>query len=184
LQKVQKTFGEELVLKWQSFLLRPQPSEHRDLEKFKAYTESWKRPGAEEPAAVFRTWRGRQGPPSHSVPPHLVAKAAERLGPEPFAKIHDRLFTGYFSDNLDITDDQVLADIWVESGLPKRDFSGKDDPELGAAVEREHDHAIQNGATGAPAMQMEGGFGAIMGAQPVETYRLWFERMMVRQRGN
>jgi len=114
------------------------------------------------------------------VPPHLVAKAAREADPTAFGRVHDRLFTAYFSDNLDITDDRVLAGIWAESGLDPRLFGGRDAPGVRIAVFEEHDRAIENGATGAPALQMAGGFGAIMGAQPVETYRLWFKRMIVK----
>jgi predicted DsbA family dithiol-disulfide isomerase len=151
------------------------------LEKFRKYTESWLRPGADEPEAVFRVWEGQDGPPSHSVPPHLVAKAARKLGTEPFDRIHERLLTAYFTDNLDITDDEVLRDIWRQADLPAADFGGRDDPNLREAVFQEHNQAIENGATGAPALQIEGGFGTIMGAQPVESYRLWFQRMLDRQ---
>jgi len=42
-----------------------------------------------------------------------VAKAAKLFGPEPFARIHDRLFAGYFSDNLGITDDRILEDLKI-----------------------------------------------------------------------
>ena len=34
-------------LEWRSFLLRPRPDPERTLEKFRAYTQSWRRPAAE-----------------------------------------------------------------------------------------------------------------------------------------
>jgi predicted DsbA family dithiol-disulfide isomerase len=175
-------FGDDLELEWQSFLLRPHPGEKRDLEKFKKYTESWKRPAGDEPEAIFRVWEGKGGPPSHSVPPHLVAKAARTFGSESFDRIHGRLLTAYFTDNLDISDDQVLRDLWREAELPVDGFDKREDPILKEAVFREHNEAIENGATGAPALQIAGGFGAIMGAQPIESYRLWFQRMLDRRR--
>ena len=115
------------------------------------------------------------------MPPHLVAKAARELGSESFDRIHDRLLTAYFTDNLDITDDRVLRDLWGKADLPADGFDKRDDPILKEAVLQEHNQAIENGATGAPALQMVGGFGAITGAQPVESYRLWFQRMLDRR---
>ncbi len=181
MHKVQESFGDDLEIEWQSFLLRPRAGEKRDLEKFRKYTESWKRPAADEAETVFRVWEGEAGPPSHSVPPHLVAKAARAVDSSSFDRMHDRLFKAYFTDNLDITDDGVLLGLWEELGLPAAAFDNRDDPAFAGAVSEEHNRAIENGATGAPALQMAGGFGAIMGAQPVESYRLWFERMLARQ---
>ena len=60
-------------------MLRPYPEEDRDLEKFRRYTESWKRPAADEDSAEFNVWKTDEGPPSHSVPPHRVAKAAAEI---------------------------------------------------------------------------------------------------------
>ncbi|MGH7291850.1 MAG: DsbA family oxidoreductase, partial [Myxococcota bacterium] len=41
LHALEGEFGDALVLRWNSFLLRPQPEPNRDLEKFRRYTESW-----------------------------------------------------------------------------------------------------------------------------------------------
>ena len=78
-------------VEWRSFLLRTQPRAGRDLEKFRAYTRSWLRPGAEPESGAFRVWEGDAGPPTHSVPPQLVAKAAGQLSQEAFHRMHDRL---------------------------------------------------------------------------------------------
>ena len=78
LRELQAEFGDALELRWKSFLLRPQPEPGRDLEKFRRYTEGWRRAAQEEPAAEFQVWSTDEGPPSHSVPAHLVAKAAAR----------------------------------------------------------------------------------------------------------
>ncbi len=182
MHKVQEIFGDELDIDWQGFLLRPQPGEKRDLEKFKKYTESWQRPGADEPQCDFRVWQGQEGPPSHSIPPHLVAKAAKDIDGPSFDRLHERLFTAYFTDNLDITDDQVLRGLWCEVELPDEGFEKRDDPKLKKAVMNEHNQAIENGATGVPALQIAGNFGAVIGAQPVETYISWFQRLMERKK--
>ena len=38
------------------------------------------RVGSDADSPEFRVWEGDAGPPSHSIPPHQVAKAAARLG--------------------------------------------------------------------------------------------------------
>ena len=91
LHRLQEELDGGLEIEWRSFLLRPQPDPRRTLEKFKRYTDSWKRPAEEEPSAGFRVWATEEGPPSHSIPPHLVAKAAATLGPEAFENIHERI---------------------------------------------------------------------------------------------
>jgi len=156
---------------WRSFLLRPHPNPEGSLEVFKKYTESWKRPGSMEEETLFRVWSTEQGPPSHSIPPHLAAKAAAKVNPEAFERIHARLFEAYFSENRDITDTRVLLDLWKEVQLPIETFEETNDPELLQAIYSEHDEAIAFGVTGVPAVRQDGGIGVLIGAEPVETYR-------------
>ena len=121
-------------------------------------------------------WSTEEGPPSHSIPPHLVAKAATRVEPEAFERIHNRLFEAYFSENRDITATRVLKDLWEEVGLEIEAFEKTEDPELLREVFAQHNEAIEHGATGVPAVHMDGGFGVIVGAEPIETYRRWIAR--------
>ena len=100
---MEEEFGDSLEVEWRSFLLRPRPVEKRDLARFVRYTEPWLGPAAEPDAPSFRVWQSGEGPPSHSVPPHLVAKAAASLGGESFRGIHERLMRAYFGENRDIT---------------------------------------------------------------------------------
>ncbi len=103
-------------------MLRPRRSDPpRTLEQFRDYTRSWERCAAEEPTAGFRVWATDEGPPSHSVPAHMVAKAAARLGEEAFESIHERLLDAYFRKNRDISDDDTLRVIWTEADLPIAD---------------------------------------------------------------
>ena len=94
LRALEREFPDDLRLEWRSFLLRPQP--RRDagpekLDRFRAYTRSWLRPAAEPESGTFRVWETEVGPPSHSIPPHVVAKAAQRVGPDAFESIHTAL---------------------------------------------------------------------------------------------
>jgi len=127
---------------------------------------------------VFRPWLGDAGPPSHSVPPHLVAKAAAALGPDAFERMHLRLMRAYFSENQDITDPQVLRSLWLEQGLPEAAFERREDPALLEQVLDEHAAAQEAGATGVPAVQLQGNDAIIVGAHPMELYRRWMTRIL------
>ena len=163
-------------IEWRSFLLRPRPTPVRDLEKFRAYTRSWLRPAADADAGTFRVWEGDAGPPSHSIPPHLVAKAAAQLGEEPFQRIHEGLLRAYFAENRDITDASTLRAVWREAGLPDAEFERSDDPALLRETLQQHNEALEAGATGVPAVRLADNDAVIVGAHPFELYRRWFER--------
>jgi predicted DsbA family dithiol-disulfide isomerase len=171
-------FPGQVELTWRSYLLRPAERGARDLERFRAYTRSWQRPAAEEDAGTFRVWEGDAGPPSHSVPPHRVAKAAAELGPEAFDAIHERLLQAYFAENRDVSERGTLAELWREAGLPQAGFARAWDEDLLSAVLAEHDDAIQAGVTGVPAVRLEGRDAVIVGAQPLELYRRWTRRAL------
>ena len=170
----------EVEIEWRSYLLRPSPGRGRDLEKFRAYTASWQRPAAEEESGTFREWSTQEGPPSHSIPAHLSAKAAAELGSEWFRRFHDRLLRAYFAENRDISSEEVLAELWAEVGLPDEAFARREDPEILRRVLAEHDEAIACGATGVPSVRLADNDAVITGAMPFETYRRWVQRTRER----
>ena len=142
------------------------------------YTQSWMRPAAEPDAPTFRVWETTEGPPSHSVPAHLVAKAAAAIGPEAFAAIHGRLLEAYFEDNRDISAVGTLRAIWSEAGLdPERFDQAATAPELAEQTVNQHNEAIELGITGVPSVRVAGTSAFVSGAQPTETYRRWIERL-------
>ena len=167
-------------IEWRSFLLRPEPVQGRTLEKFRAYTQSWLRPAADEDAATFRVWSTDAGPPSHSIPPHLAAKAAAAVSREAFRRLHERLLRAYFADNRDITDTETLRTLWREAELPDEAFARIDDPAFLKEVLDEHREALEIGVTGVPAVRLEGMDSAIVGALPIELYRRWINRALGR----
>jgi predicted DsbA family dithiol-disulfide isomerase len=175
---LESEFGDQLELRWKSFLLRPYPEPGRDLEKFRRYTESWRRAAAEEPTAVFRVWQGDESPPSHSVPPHLVAKAAAALGAEAFARVHQGLLRAYFAENRDISSAANLRAIWLEAELPEHELGRAAAPELLRRVAEEHNQAVELGVNGVPAISMADEDVAITGAHPAETYRRWIRKRL------
>ena len=122
-------------VEWRAYLLRPTPGPRRDLEAFRRYTESWLRPAAEPDAGEFRVWRGSDGPPSHSVPAWLVAKAATALGGDAFRRIHARLWPAYFAESRDISSDDTLRALWRDAGLPDEAFERREHPALRRQVE-------------------------------------------------
>ena len=155
-----------MEIEWRSYLLRPKPSPGRDLERFRAYTRSWSRPGAEPDSGSFRVWQGDAGPPSHSIPPHLAAKAAASLGEASFRRMHERLLRAYFAESRDIADRETLRSLWAEVDLPEDEFARIDDPTLLREVLAQHREALETGVTGVPAVHLAGNDAVIVGAHP------------------
>lgn len=176
LDALESEWGERIETEWRAFLLRPEAKPGRDPLKFRRYTESWRRVAEDEPRAMFRVWSSDDSPPTHSVPAHLVAKAALALGDDAGARMRERLFTAYFSDNRDISSVDTLRSLWDELGLPGDAFATHLDPALEEQVWREHREAMDCGATGVPALRLADQDFVLMGAQPEAMYRRWFER--------
>jgi len=171
-------YAGQIEVEWRSYLLRPTEKKGRDLERFRKYTESWLRPGAEEDAGPFRVWASEEGPPSHSVPPHRVAKAAARVSPDAFRRMHDRLMTAYFAENRDISSFEVLRELWIAEELPIESLDAAHSDEIGEAIMREFEEARELGTTGVPAMRREDNDAVIVGAHPEALYRRWIERSL------
>lgn len=188
LRRLEEEYRRQIEIEFRAFLLRPHPRpkpatpEHaaRALEKFRRYTESWKRVGADDDAGEFRVWSTDNGPPSHSIPAHLVAKAAARASGDAFRRMHDRLLRAYFVDNLDTSDVDTLRVLWREVGLGEREFDAHRDPAILRQVLAEHDEAVGLGATGVPAVRLDGNPAVVVGAQPMALYRSWIERSLSR----
>ena len=178
LDRLEDDLDGRVHVEWRTFLLRPHPDPSRTLEKFRAYTESWLRPAAEPDAAPFRVWASDEGPPSHSVPPHLVAKAAALLGPAAFRAMHERLLHAYFAENRDITKGETLQALWAEAGLPPDEFARVGDEALLREVVAQHNEAVEIGVSGVPAVMMVGNDVPMMGAMSYDTYRQWVERRL------
>lgn len=173
---LKEEFGDQLKLDWRSFLLRPHPDISRDLGKFKNYTKNWLKIAEDKPSGEFREWQSEAGPPSHSIPPHLVAKAAAELSTEAFDSIHDALLKAYFSDNRDISSEKTLRSIWDECGLDASEFDRSNNPELLKSTIDQHNEALNCGANGAPAFRLSHNNAAIVGAHPVATLSRWIKR--------
>ena len=134
-------------------------------------------PAAERDAGSFQVWQGGAGPPTHSVPPHLAAKAAAQFGEEPFERMHEGLLRAYFSESRDITHEDTLRELWEVAGLAPEEFARVADPEILRRVLAQHQEAIERGVTGVPTVVLEGNGALVMGAQPLEVYRRWIQRV-------
>jgi predicted DsbA family dithiol-disulfide isomerase len=185
LAAVETQLGDRLVLTWRSYLLRPHPRERTPeaLAKFRAYTQGWRRVAEDEPRAPFQPWRGDAGPPTHSLPPHRLAKAAASLGAEAGSRMRERLFRAYFVESRDISDDATLRALWGDVGLAAGDFAAADDPELTRQILAEHDEAQALGATGVPAVRLADQEFVLVGAQPEAAYLRWFRRALETRAG-
>jgi predicted DsbA family dithiol-disulfide isomerase len=183
LEKLELEYSGRVEIEWRSYLLRPVEKPGRNLEKFRRYTESWLRPAAEPGAGPFRVWSSEEGPPSHSIPAHRVAKAAARVSAGAFRRMHSRLMTAYFAENRDISSFDVLRELWLAEGLPPDAFDVAKRDEIEALIWREFDEARELGATGVPAMRRIDNEAVIVGAHPEALYRNWIERSLTRGEG-
>ena len=172
----------EVQVSWRSYLLPSRPG-RRDLERFRAYTQSWSRPGEEADSGRFQRWQGNTAPPHSSMPPQLAAKAAARQGSAAFAALHERLFYAYFAESRDISDRDTLLDLWRESGIPEKGFSAMDDAELRQQVAAEHQEALDLGATGVPSLRLSDSDVVVTGALPLASYQRWVARTRDRLEG-
>jgi predicted DsbA family dithiol-disulfide isomerase len=180
LDRLEREADGAVELEWRSYLLRPKPRSGRDLERFRAYTRTWLRPAAEPDSGEFRVWEGSAGPPSHSIPPHLAAKAAARLGRESFGRMHARLLHAYFAESRDVSDRETLRALWQEAELPAADFVQVDDPALMRATLEQYREAQESGVTGVPAVRLAGDDAVIVGAHPLALYQRWVTRLRAR----
>jgi predicted DsbA family dithiol-disulfide isomerase len=182
LARLEEELGPALEIEWRAFLLRPTPRAAGDpdeeLRRFVRYTQSWLRPASEPDGGRFRVWETTEGPPSHSVPAHVAAKAAQALGRDAFRRLHVRLLEAYFAENRDVSRRDVLRTLWDEVGLPSAEFARVSDPALERLVRAEHEEALAFGVTGVPAAQLQGMDDALVGALPLETYRRWLRRRL------
>ena len=177
MERLEHELGDAVRVEWRSYLLRPNATPGRSLERFREYTRSWLRPAAEPDSGEFRPWEGDAGPPSHSVPAHLAAKAAARVSPAAFRTLHRRLLRAYFAESRDVSDRATLRELWDELDLPAAGFAAIDDPAVCAQVLAEHAEALEHGVTGVPAVRLADGEVAIVGAHPLELYRRWVTRV-------
>jgi len=100
---------------------------------------------------------------------HLAAEYARAQGK--FPELHASLFSAYFSEGLDISDLEILAELAKDAGLDSAELvrsiqQGTFSEKLSQAQKKAKDHDV----SGVPAFFI-GDKERIMGAQPIEVFR-------------
>lgn len=171
LDEVRRRAGDVLQVEWRAFLLRPQP-EARPLDRFRRYTESWRRPAAAEPGAEFRVWDGDAAPPSHSLPPAIGGKVAATFGAEAFDRFHLALMRAYFAENRTVSERAVILDVAAHVGIDPAEFAARldrDGDRLAGAVVDDHRAALAAGIAAVPTVVVDDEY-VLTGALGVEQY--------------
>jgi len=133
-----------------------------------------------EPRAKFTVWASDAPGPSSSLPAQVAAKTMELHAPESVFGYHRALLAAYFTDNRDISDLDVLADIAGECGVEQAGFAAafaEHNQPLTRVVIEEHNSAIESGVTAVPTVVINNMM-PIPGAQDVDTYETWIERIL------
>lgn len=181
LDQLKEQFGDRIDITWRSFLLRVEPKTE-DRERFIEYTKSWLRPAEAEPATKFRVWASDEDQPNSSIPAQVAFKTVEAIAPERAKAFHDRLLLGYFFENRNIADSEVLIEFAVDVGLDQDmlELAGRSRrDEFTQLVIDEHNSAMERSVTGIPTVLFEDQF-PVPGAQPLSTYADIVERIESR----
>lgn len=100
----------------------------------------------------------------------LLTWAGDTQGGEAQTRLKLALFTAYFQNNRDVSDEEVLLEIVEEAGLdPEAGREVLNDPDNEAAVRAHLDHWIEQGISGVPAIIFDGKY-LVPGAQEAETF--------------
>lgn len=179
---VEEHFGDQVDLTWKSFLLRPEPKEST-VEKFTKYTESWANPAAVEPRAVFNQWSGEHAPPSSSMPAQIAWKIVGANWPEAEKLLHHRLLKAYFTENLTISDWDVLADLVQQVDVNREDFlaiASEQRQQIAQLVIDDHNEAVEQGIGAVPTLLINHAL-PVPGAQDLDSYLLWIQKIIDRR---
>ncbi len=182
LHDVQQLYGDRLDVHWRAFPLIA------DTRPGRLCTEQTRqaraRVGAEEPRAQFVLPGPGTELPASSVPALTAAKAAEGQGAGAFAAFHHGVFAAHFRDNLDISRADVLWRLAQASGLDmprfQQDCAGGEPYQ---AVLHDYAEAVSwFGVSALPAVVFNEKV-SLVGAVPVEQYRLLIEWMLAGEPG-
>lgn len=183
LDELARRMGDRITVDWRPFLLRPE-SIGMSRDEFVAYTNSWSRPAEMEPATTFTTpWASQDPPPRSSLEAQVAAKLVDADQSEVSEAYHRALMVAYFTDNRDISDRAVQAEVLGRVGGDGAALLTALDErydETAALVLGENALAHQLGITAVPTVVVNGTM-AIPGAQEVDSYQTWIENIIARQ---
>jgi predicted DsbA family dithiol-disulfide isomerase len=182
LDQLNESRGDAITITWRSFLLRTEPKT-TSREQFAAYTESWLRPAAMEPATKFRTWdESSDDPPVSSLPAQVAAKAVDRTSPMAAWSFHRSLLSAYFTDNRDISDWEILRQVAEGSGVDLERYDellAATRQDLASEVIDDHNAAIKREIHAVPSVLF--GYQLVVpGAQEVAVYETLVDRFQER----
>jgi predicted DsbA family dithiol-disulfide isomerase len=179
LREIEQAYGDRVRIHWRAFPLIPgQQPDRRVTDRTR---EGWRRAGAEEPRACFVPPPLDAPLPASSIPALTAAKCAERQGALP--ALHERLFTAFFRDGLDIGRPAVLRALAGECGLDLARFEADYGGEAYEAVL--HDCAEGTawfGVSGLPTVVLNEKL-SVVGAVPAERYRLLIDWALAGEPG-
>ncbi len=181
LDELADRMGDTITIEWKAFLLRPERAE-RSLEKFVTYTESWARPASFESSIEFNVWASQDPPPASSVEPHVAAKLIQAQQPDHWHAFHLGLMKAYFTDNRDISNPEVqiaIANTIGADGDALASALVEQGAEMATQVRAEHTEAMEMGVGAAPTVILNQVL-PIPGAQDVEAYETWINRILGR----
>ena len=181
LRAIQQAYGDRVRVHWRTFPLIP--GEQPDRRVTEKTREGRRRVGAEEPGACFVLPEIATPLPASSVPALTAAKCAELQGEAAFERLHARLFTAHFRDNLDISRPDVLRGLIRETALDLERFEADYAGEAYEAVLRDcAEGAAWFGVSGLPTVILNEKL-SLVGAVPTERYRLLIDWILAGEPG-
>lgn len=179
LRLLEEEYGDRVHMRYKSFLLRPHPQPGRRPGPDQA--DRWAKI-AENGADVgirFGVYPADRDLPTHSLPGLEAAKCAALQGPDAFKRLDMRLMEAYFQEGKDISDRAVLLELAAEAGLGVEKFrEAFDSGALQPAVLSEDREAHERWGIQAIPTVIFNHRRAIVGAVPIDQYRLLTEAML------
>jgi len=151
--------GDDLVIEWRAFPLRPEPDPDA---RFKGTRreEGWRRCQAmsEGDGLRFTPWP-RHEFPAWSMPALEAAKCAARQAPEIFERLHLELYAAFFSESVNIADPAELYPVVEASGADMRLFIADLEAGVGRAsvIEDYREAAQRHQIRAIPTVIVDGG---------------------------
>ena len=182
LAEVERAYGDRVEIHWRAFPLIPDTRPDRVATE--QTREGRRKVGAEEPGARFVPPEPGTPLPASSLPALTAVRAAARQSRDRGAALHRRLFEAHFGENLDIGRADVLWRLAEACGLDmarfKRDCDGG---EPHRAVLGDYAEGVAwFGVSALPTVVFDETV-SLVGAVPVEQYRLLIDWMLAGQPG-
>jgi predicted DsbA family dithiol-disulfide isomerase len=182
LAEVERAYGDQVEVHWRAFPLIADTRPGRLTTE--QTREARRKVGAEEPRARFAPPEPGTALPASSLPALTAARAAARQGRALGAALHRRIFEAHFGENLDIGRADVLWRLAEACGLDMARF--RDDCDGGEpyrAVLVDYAEAVAwFGVSALPTVVFDEKV-SLVGAVPVEQYRVLIDWMLAGQPG-